>query len=82
MSSSMRSRQEDMQSLPAQEDNTRWEVFGAPPLPIRSQKETETLIERLNDNLNTRMADNPDIANSLATLRRMRAHRTRHLRRR
>jgi len=40
------------------------------------------LIERLNDNLHARMAGNPNITDSLATLHQMRAARARHLRRR
>ncbi len=82
MSSSVRPQQAPMQRRFTSEDDTRWEAPDAPLLALRSSEETEALIARLNDNLNARMADNPDIADSLTTLRRMRAHRTRHLRRR
>ncbi len=82
MSSSVRLRQEDMQSRPAHEESTRWEAFDTPPLTVRSPEETEALIERLNDNLHARMAGNPHLTDSLATLHHMRATRARHLRRR
>ncbi len=82
MSSSVRPRQEDMQSWPAHENNTRWETFDTPSPTVRSSEETEALIERLNDNLHARMAGNPNITDSLATLHQMRAARARHLRRR
>lgn len=82
MSSSVRPRQEDMQSRPACEESTRWESFDTPSPTVRSPEETEALIERLNDNLHVRMAGNPNITDSLVTLHRMRAVRARHLRRR
>jgi len=81
MSSSVRPRQEDMQSRPAREESTRWEAFDAPPV-IRSPEEVEALIERLDDNLRARMAGNPNVTDLLATLHHMRAARARHLRRR
>ena len=80
MSSSVRPRQENMQNPSIYEDTPRWKPFDTMPSAIRSQEETEALIERLNANLNARMEGNPNIPNSLATLHRMRASRTRYLR--
>ena len=82
MSSSVRPQQENIQNSSIREDTPECKAFDSPPPAIRSREETEALIERLNGNLNARMAGSPNISDSLATLHRMRASRTRHLRRR
>jgi hypothetical protein len=49
---------------------------------IRSVEEVEALIERLNRNLNERMANRENITDSVSTLRRMRVARALYLRQR
>jgi hypothetical protein len=49
---------------------------------IRSIEEVEALIERLNRNLNERMANRENIMDSVSTLRRMRVARALYLRQR
>lgn len=82
MSSQVQPKQEDMQPPTALQEGIRWEMFHDVAPPTRSREETEALIERLNANLNARMADSPNIPDSLATLHRVRAGRARYLRRR
>ncbi|MGI8856761.1 MAG: hypothetical protein ACR2JW_13510 [Thermomicrobiales bacterium] len=81
MSNVVRTRDQNLHTESVNADGSMWiDVTDTPR--IRTDEEIEALIERLNRNLNERMANRQNITDSVSTVRRMRAVRSRYLRRR
>jgi hypothetical protein len=81
VSNSLRLRDERIHDEPLNGGHSMWSDITYTPR-IRNAEEIEVLIERLNHNLNERMANRQNITDSVSTLRRMRAARSRYLQRR
>lgn len=81
MSNNLRLRNEKSHAESATEHSLIWSDITDTPR-IRTAEEVEALIERLTHNLDERTANREHMTDAVSTLRRIRAARSRYLRRR